>query len=42
LAGAMLAPGTGAYPLLYIQLLTGAVGVAAILLVIARQRQLGL
>ena len=41
LAGALLHPGTGAYPVLWIQFLTGVAGVGAILLVIMRERRLG-
>ncbi|MBV2360471.1 multidrug effflux MFS transporter [Thalassococcus sp. CAU 1522] len=40
LAGALLAPGTGAWPLLWIMFLSAVLGVVAILLVIARARQL--
>lgn len=42
LAGALLGPETGALPLLALQFGTGVLGVAAILVVIWRQRQLGL
>lgn len=42
LAGAMLTPGSGASPLLWIMLGTSALGFASILLVIFRERQLGL
>ena len=42
LAGSLLTVETGAFPLLYIQLLTSTVGLVAILVVIRRQRQLGL
>ena len=42
LAGALLAPGTGEMPLLYIMLATSALGVISMLVVIFRQRQLGL
>ncbi|MDX2483142.1 MAG: multidrug effflux MFS transporter [Pseudodonghicola sp.] len=42
LAGALLTQQTGAWPLLLMMLITSALGVAAILLVIARERQLGL
>ena len=41
LAGALLHPGTGAYPVLWIQFLTGVAGVGAILLVIMREQRLG-
>lgn len=40
LAGAMLAPGTGAYPLLWIMLVTAVLAVLAILAVIWRERRL--
>ncbi|ETX13898.1 multidrug MFS transporter [Roseivivax halodurans JCM 10272] len=40
LAGALLHPGTGPWPLLWIQLITAACGVIAILVVIRRERQL--
>ncbi len=39
LAGALLAPGSGPYPLLYIQLVTALLGIGAILLVIRRERR---
>ncbi len=42
LAGALLTPETGAYPLLWMMLITSALGVVAIVLVMLRQRQLGL
>lgn len=42
LAGALLTPATGAWPLLAIMLVVSVLGTAAILLVIARERQLGL
>ncbi len=42
LAGALLSPATGAWPLLVIMLVVAGLSVAAILLVIARERQLGL
>lgn len=42
LAGAMLTPETGAMPLLLLMLATAILGVAAILLVIRRERRLGL
>lgn len=42
LAGALLTPGTGAWPLLWIMLVTGLLGMVAILYVIRRERQLGL
>ncbi|MEX0339478.1 MAG: MFS transporter, partial [Arenibacterium sp.] len=41
-AGTLLAPGSGEMPLLFIMLGTSALGVAAILVVIFRERQLGL
>lgn len=41
LAGALLGPGTGAWPLLWLQLATGVAGIAAICLVILRERQIG-
>lgn len=41
LAGAMLAPGTGAYPLLIIMLLTSVASMAAIMFVIWRQNRIG-
>ncbi len=40
LAGALLAPGTGPWPLLWLQFLTGLCGIAAIATVILRERQL--
>lgn len=42
LAGALLTPETGAWPLLVMMLITSVLGIAAILLVILRERQLGL
>ena len=42
LAGALLRPGTGAYPLLWIMLITGIASVGAIGTVIWRERKLGL
>jgi len=42
LAGALLTPETGAYPLLWMMLLTSILGLLAILVVIRRNRQLGL
>ncbi len=42
IAGALLTPETGAYPLLYIQALTGLAALVSIWLVIRRARQLGL
>ena len=42
LAGALLAPGSGPYPLLYLQLTVAILGVGAILLVIRRERRLAL
>ena len=42
LAGAMLTPGSGAMPLLWIMLVTCALGFASIMLVVFRERQLGL
>ena len=42
LAGALLSEESGVYPLLYIQLMTAAVGVVAIMVVIRREKQLGL
>ena len=42
LAGALLQPGTGAWPLLWIMLITGLMGMLAILYVIRRERVLGL
>ncbi len=42
LAGALLSKETGAYPLLWIMLLTAMAGVAAILVVIQREKTLGL
>ncbi len=42
LAGALLTPETGAYPLLWMMLITSALSMVAILMVIVRQRQLGL
>ncbi|TDK41056.1 multidrug effflux MFS transporter [Antarcticimicrobium luteum] len=42
LAGALLTPASGAWPLLVIMLVVSALGIASILLVIARERQLGL
>lgn len=41
-AGALLTPGTGAAPLLYLMLGTAVMGLGAILVVIRRERQLGL
>ncbi len=41
LAGALLHPGTGAWPLLWLMFSTGIASVAAILVVIRRERQLG-
>ena len=40
LAGALLQPGTGPWPLLWLQFLTGLCGIAAIALVVLRERQL--
>jgi DHA1 family bicyclomycin/chloramphenicol resistance-like MFS transporter len=42
LAGALLAPGSGPYPLLYIQLTVAILAIGAILLVIRRDRRLNL
>ncbi len=42
LAGALLQPGTGPWPLLGLMLVTGLLGMAAILLVMRRERRLGL
>ncbi|MAM26011.1 MAG: Bcr/CflA family drug resistance efflux transporter [Rhodobacteraceae bacterium] len=42
LAGALLKPGTGAYPLLWIMLITGIASVGAIWTVIWRERKLGI
>lgn len=42
LAGVLLQPGTGPWPLLWIMLITGALGVVAILYVIQREKRLGL
>lgn len=42
LAGMMLTPQTGAFPLLWMMLVTSALGLVAIIAVILRQRQLGL
>jgi len=42
LAGALLTPETGAYPLLWMMLLTSVMALIAILIVIRRERQLGL
>ncbi len=42
LAGALLTPQTGAYPLLWMMLLTSILGLLAILVVIRRNRKLGL
>jgi len=42
LAGALLGPGTGAEPLLWLQFGTGIAGILAISLVVLRERQLGL
>jgi DHA1 family bicyclomycin/chloramphenicol resistance-like MFS transporter len=42
LAGALLTPGSGPYPLLYLMLATSAAAVASILYVIWRERQLGI
>ncbi|MEQ8254885.1 MAG: multidrug effflux MFS transporter [Roseovarius confluentis] len=41
LAGALLGPGTGAFPLVWLMLLTAIGGILAITLVILRERQLG-
>ena len=41
LAGALLQPGTGAWPLLWLMAATGVASIAAILVVIRRERQLG-
>ena len=41
-AGALLGPGTGAWPLLWLQFGTGLAGIIAICLVLWRERQLGL
>ena len=41
LAGALLGPGTGAFPLVWLMLLTALGGILAITLVILRERQLG-
>ena len=40
LAGALLKPGTGAWPLLWLMLITGIAGMISILLVIHRERRL--
>ena len=42
LAGLLLTPGSGAYPLLWIMLTTSLAGIAAIVLVIWRERRLAL
>ncbi|SFE91527.1 MFS transporter, DHA1 family, bicyclomycin/chloramphenicol resistance protein [Sulfitobacter brevis] len=42
LAGALLTPESGAYPLLWLMLLTAIAGVASIMIVIRREKQLGL
>ncbi len=42
LAGALLGPESGAWPLLFIMFTTALLGIAAIILVIVRERQLGL
>ncbi|MDO6728596.1 multidrug effflux MFS transporter [Marinovum sp. 2_MG-2023] len=42
LAGALLKPGTGPWPLLWIMLITGLCGMASILYVIRREKRLGL
>ena len=42
LAGALLSEETGAYPLLWIMLATAVAGVASILVVIRRERALGI
>jgi DHA1 family bicyclomycin/chloramphenicol resistance-like MFS transporter len=42
LAGFLLTPGSGAFPLLWLMFLTGVTGVVTILLVIRRERRLGL
>jgi DHA1 family bicyclomycin/chloramphenicol resistance-like MFS transporter len=42
LAGALLSPETGAYPLLWIMLLTAIAGVLSILVVLHRERKLGI
>ena len=42
LAGALLTPASGAWPLLAIMLTVSVLSIGAILLVIARERQLGL
>ncbi|MFD3190585.1 multidrug effflux MFS transporter [Sedimentitalea sp. HM32M-2] len=42
LAGALLSPQTGAYPLLWLMLITALLGTVTIVLVILRERQLGL
>ena len=42
LAGALLTPGSGPYPLLYLMLATSAASVASILYVIRRERQVGI
>ncbi|AKO95825.1 Bicyclomycin resistance protein [Marinovum algicola DG 898] len=42
LAGVLLQPGTGPWPLLWLMLLTGLLGMAAITLVIRRERRLGM
>lgn len=41
-AGALLVPGSGAWPLLWLMLGTASAGVAAIVVVVLRERQLGL
>lgn len=40
LAGSLLGPGSGPYPLLYMQILVGLLGIITILLVIRRERRL--
>lgn len=42
LAGALLGPGTGAYPLIQIMVISSLAGVLSVLLVIRRERRLGL
>ncbi|MBC6408218.1 MAG: Bcr/CflA family drug resistance efflux transporter, partial [Rhodobacteraceae bacterium] len=42
LAGALLTPDTGAYPLLAMMIATGVMGVVSIMVVRYRERQLGL
>ena len=42
LAGAVLSPGSGPYPLLYLMLATSLASVVSILYVIRRQREVGL